>query len=549
MINPKESRLRVLLVEDSILDAAIFQKQILKERGETVWILHVKTLKAATLILRKRSFDLVVLDLGLPDSDGLGTISSLRKQCANIPIVVLTGSEDEMMQRRALELGADDYILKNSMSPYQFWLNLTSTFSRFHRQRIEAHQQDVELREGQRHLPPRAVFEDRTQCMVSRSLRERLTSAVVIAEIVNPQIEDLELPSLTRLLNQHFRSSDSICELEQNRFAFVFSDIKEVENAEAIGSKIEKALMGITGTENCFIGISIFPLDGRSATDLISNAENALKAAKDQNDTLRFYSPLINEHLTEVRRITHTIEDAFAQHKIIPLASPILDLSSRDIYGFKILSSIQQSENGPLLTGARANLGSKIFKEIFEDITSEINTWKNSGWRSTVFSFNLFEADIYDTSTFENICSCVERGLIAPDNLCFDIPEKYLIAKSNIVLERLNTLRNLDVHLALDHFGDSVTSIATLRKFPMDIVKINPILIERLHRSGEDFKMVKAIIDSAHAFDKKVVANGVMTQEQLNLLSALHCDFVQGPFVGENIPLKEIRDYFKTKYG
>ena len=163
--------------------------------------------------------------------------------------------------------------------------------------------------------------------------------------------------------------------------------------------------------------------------------------------------------------------------------------------------------------------------------------------RSTRCEVNLSARQIDDPSIVETIEAILARTGLPPEHLTLEITESALMRDAAAALVVLQTLKELGVLLAIDDFGTGYSSLSYLQRFPLDVVKVDRMFVHELEEDNGGRAIVSAVISLAHALGLEVVAEGVETEQQLELLRELDCDYAQGFLFSRPVPAAELRPH------
>ena len=305
-----EKRIRLLLVEDNPGDARLIQELLVGPAyfGATYQPSRVETLNAAIQSCSNNGFDIILLDLNLPDSTGLDTLESLNGMFPQIPIIVLTGVNDIELTMQSVQHGAQDYLTKDECTSQ---LLTRVIHYAIERKRIEAQFKHLATHDILTGLPNRGLFYDRLRQATRRTVRKNTGGlawkvGIAILDLDNfKQINDRfghdsgdkVLQELAPRLQGCLRQSDTLARLGGDEFAFVLEDIQDKTNCIAVIQKIldslnKPAMFNLNGMDyrlSASIGISIFPNDAENIDMLLKYADMAMYEAKNQGDHFHFY--------------------------------------------------------------------------------------------------------------------------------------------------------------------------------------------------------------------------------------------------------------------
>jgi diguanylate cyclase (GGDEF)-like protein len=303
-----EKRIGLLLVEDNPGDVRLIKEMLAGPAyfGVTYQLSQVESLNAAIQACSNNRFDVLLLDLNLPDSSGLETLENLNGLFPHIPIIVLTGLNDAELTMQSVQQGAQDYVTKEECTSQ---LLTRVIYYAIERKRIEAQLKYLATHDFLTGLPNRALFYDRLGLATKRTLRRNTgalnwKAAVIIMDLDNfkkindtlgHESGDKVLHQLAPRLRASLRQSDTVARLGGDEFAFVLEGILDQTDAMFVAQKILKSLndppIPDAGPDplTASLGISFFPNDTEDIDLLIKYADQAMYAAKHHDDRIRFY--------------------------------------------------------------------------------------------------------------------------------------------------------------------------------------------------------------------------------------------------------------------
>ncbi|HEY2705006.1 MAG TPA: EAL domain-containing protein [Candidatus Dormibacteraeota bacterium] len=558
---------RILLIEDNVGDARLVAL-MLGEGGDTPFELqHVDHLDAAWDCLPGAGC--VLVDLSLPDADGLEAVERLQLLAPELPIIVLTGRDDLGLAIEALQKGAQDYLIKGRVDGQLLNRALRYAIERKRAEIALAHQA---LHDPLTGLPNRALFVDRLEQALVRNLRRSSTIAVLFVDldrfkVVNDSLGhaagDRVLSVLGERLCSVLRPGDTVARFGGDEFTVLCTDLEDEKEAFAIAERITAVLAtpfdleGAAVVLTASIGIALATADHPDAHTLIRNADAAMYRAKEHG---RARWLLFDEAIH--RRAVERLETEVALRRSLEAGDfrlhyqPIVDADG-GLAGFEALVRWQHPSRGlvapadfiPLAeeTGLIERLGAWVITEACR----QARRWQGMrpGGHPLLMSVNVSARQLRTLSMGELVVDALRSGGLPPQDLCLEITESALIEDVDATMEALEALHAVGVRLAVDDFGTGYTTLKNLKRFPIDIIKVDASFVAGLGRDRGDAAITMAVIRLAHALGMVTVAEGVETEQQLDLLRTLGCDMVQGYHLGRPLPADEAMARWRVPAG
>jgi len=294
----------------------------------------------------------------------------------------------------------------------------------------------------------------------------------------------------------------------------------------------------------CSIGVAIYPDNGSSAEELIANADAALYRVKaDQRGSFRFFETTLDASLREKRMLHKELIEAVEAEQFEPFFQPQVTASG-EVVGFEVLGRWRHPNRG-LVMPARfialaeeTGLISGIDEQILRAACREAASWD----RPLSIAVNLSPIDFRRGDVASMILSILFETGLSPGRLNVEITEGVLMQDDGRAMSQLRRIRDLGAHLAMDDFGSGYSSLSYLQAFPFDKIKIDGTFVAQLGSNPQSRAIVRAIIGLGHSLGLSVIAEGVETNAQFELLVALGCDEFQGYLIGHPAPAAAYRD-------
>jgi diguanylate cyclase (GGDEF)-like protein len=549
----------VLLIEDNAGDARLIDL-MLAEDPETPYRLNrVDRLSRALEFLSSEKPGLVLLDLSLPDSHGLETFRKIYAHSPAIPIIVLTGNDDQALALAAVKTGAQDYLVKGKLDRDLLVRAMQYSIERKHYQEQLEHQANYDGLTG---LPNRNLLLDRLRQAVFAQRQVRSIAVVFIDldhfKFINDSLGhnagDRLLQQMAERLRSVVRDGDTVSRLGGDEFILILNDQQNEEvmfrAMQRIISKVSEPV-SIDGRElvvTCSAGVSLHPQDGPDIETLIKNADAAMYRAKEHGrNNFQFYTAEMNRLVNERLALESSLRRALERNELLLHYQPKLNLKSGAIVGAEALVRWQHPERGlmyperfiPLAeeTGLIVQIGEWVLRTA----CAQNRAWQDAGLPPITVSVNLSARQFRQEALITTVSKILSDTGLRADHLEMELTESIVMHNAEAAIAILKGLKALGVQLSVDDFGTGYSSLSYLKNLPIGILKIDRAFVRDISaRTGHgDGLLAQAIISLGHSLNLKVVAEGVENEEQLKFLKAHRCDEVQGYYFSRPVPPEE----------
>ena len=678
----------MLLIEDNPGDARLIQEMFQEQGSQNIELKHVECMKDAEMLLAASSVDIILLDLGLPDVQGLDAVRRSRKAAPGIPLVVLSGMDDESMAVQAMQVGAQDYLIKGQIEPRELaralryaverklieetlfaekeraqvtldsigdavmctdiqgnitflnsvaermtgWLlwevsgrpvadafrilnastrqvvlnpmvlepeqkrigNLPSNTLLVRRDGTEMFIEDsiapIHDHDGQvvgsvlifrdvsaaremadqisrlaEHdfltgLPNRLLLNDRIGQAIALAERNHVKIAVLFMDLdgfkhINDSLGhsagDKLLQCVASRLRECVRAPDTVSRQGGDEFIVLLQGVKAPEDAAVAAKRLLKSLAEtyFMGEHNLHItasiGVSLFPDDGPDAETLIKNADTAMYQAKEGGrQSYRFFKPEMTVRAVDRQSIEEDLRCALERNEFTLHYQPKFNLATGSITGAEALlrwshptrGSVSPAQFIPIAedSGLIVPIGAWVLREA----CSQARAWLAAGLPIESIAVNVSAIEFRSEDFLVNLFAIVDETDLDPKYLELEVTESVLMKNAELASSILQTLRGRGVRVAIDDFGTGYSSLSYLRKLPVDALKIDQSFVRQIAEGPDGATIVTAIISMGRSLRLKVVAEGVETAEELELLKAQQCDEAQGYRFSRPIPSK-----------
>lgn len=414
------------------------------------------------------------------------------------------------------------------------------------------------------HLPNRRLFRDRLELAMIQAKRSGRGLAVMYIDLdrfklVNDTHGHTEGDELIRTVAQRLRScmraGDTLARQGGDEFTALLTDLHNVADATIVAEKIIddfKIPYIVVGNEfraTASVGIAIYPRDGETADTLMRNADIAMyKAKSNGKNNFQVYSPAISACYQDRLVLENELRQALRNDEFELYFQPQVNINSRRIVGLEALLRWRHPIHGLLNPGGFIELAEEtgLIASITDWVLIEACTcmagWRAMGFLDLRLAVNFSASEFERNDVVERICSQIDRHCIPGEYFEIEITENLLLSETNGVVEKMRSLRNRGVRIAIDDFGTRYSSLNYLRSFPISAIKIDQSFVRDLSEKQGTSPIISAIIGIARGFGLQLLAEGIESGDQMNVLRNLGCEEMQGYLFSRPVPAGEIKD-------
>jgi len=452
------------------------------------------------------------------------------------------------------------------------------------------HQLEEELKHRAFHdaltgLPNRLLFQDRIAQQVATAKRTGRITGVLFVDlddfkVVNDTkghgVGDELLVAAAGRLNTLVRESDTAARLGGDEFAVLVGNAESIAAVETTAERIVEAFRepfplptGLV-TTTVTVGVAT-TMDGTDTDELLRHADLALYAAKAAGKRQwRLYQPVLSAGLLRRREIQEALEDAIATSAFSIAYQPIVALDTWELSGFEALIRWPHPEWGMMQpgqfislaeeTGQIIAIGAWVLRRAVVDIVRlrraaaappkprrpprgrPLDEDRPAPRRDLWVSVNVSARQFSDTSFACTVRQAIADSGLEPQAIMLELTESALLRKDERLHSELGELKNIGVKLAIDDFGTGYSSLSYLRDLPIDVVKMDKSFVEGIADSDQRLALAEGIVRIAKTLSLDVVAEGIETEVQRDLLASMGCHYGQGYLLAMPMPLTEAEE-------
>ncbi len=416
-------------------------------------------------------------------------------------------------------------------------------------------------------LPNRNMFYDRLNQNIKSSARLGTQLAVLFIDLdrfkeVNDSfghsVGDALLVEAANRLNSCVRETDTVARLGGDEFTIILSGIHDQRSTEII---IQTILLELVkpfhlGAKLAYvsasIGVTYFPDDANSVDLLMKNADQAMYAAKNngRNCWSNFTSNM--RVATKIRSKTaYELRSALRDHQLFLLYQPIVELVSGSVYKAEALIRWQHPERGTIFPdefisiAEESNLITDIGDWVFKQAIDQVMAWQENF--NIGFQISINKSPKQFISKMSDWVNYLHGHGVSGQSIVVEITENLLLDAHELVVKQLLNFRDAGVQVAIDDFGTGYSSLSYLKKFDIDYLKIDQSFVANLDSESNDRILCEAIITMAHRLGMKVIAEGVETASQKELLMSMGCDYGQGYFFSKPLSAERFEAFIQCR--
>ena len=411
-------------------------------------------------------------------------------------------------------------------------------------------------------LPNRRMLRDRVEQEIKKARRDDGHLAILFIDLdhfkeVNDTLGhdqgDLLLVEAARRIRRCVRESDTVARMGGDEFTVVLPDLSGSDSMARITQDILNAMAAVfqLGDEQVFvsasIGITVYPQDATEAEGLFKNADQALYVAKGAGrNRFSFFTPALQEVAKTRVRLTSDLRAGLAHSQFFMAYQPIVELATGGIYKAEALIRWQHPTRGLISPAAfipiaeSSGLIIDIGNWVFKQVADQAKAWRESLHPQFQISLNKSPMQFHHVSATQGAWLDYLQALGLPGAaIAVEITEGLLLDANSAVTGKLIELRDAGIQVSLDDFGTGYSSLSYLQRFEIDFIKIDQSFVRHLIPASTDLALCKAIIVMAHALGMKVIAEGIETASQRDLLASAGCDYGQGYLFARPMPASD----------
>ena len=429
-------------------------------------------------------------------------------------------------------------------------------------------------------LPNRQLFFEHLEHELSQCERNDDTFAVLFLDldrfkIINDTLGhsagDSVLAEVGNRLRRCVRSADSVgrpmrddaltsvARIGGDEFTLLIGSLKDASHSESVARRIIESLSKpiVVDRRSLYItpsiGVATYPVDGTDAETLLRNADAAMYKAKEEGrNCIQFYSNTLNDRATARFVLETELRKALEQEALQVYYQPQIDLRSGCVVAMEALIRWKHPQRGFIPPSdfipiaEETGLIGIIGEWVMQTACAQVKSWQIEEKCQIRIAVNISSRQFYDDSLASVVSEILTTTGLESRYLELELTESMVMKDPKITTSSLSVLKEMGVSIAIDDFGIGYSSLAYLKKYPIDVLKIDRSFIRDIATDPDDAAIVGAIIAMAKSLGMHVIGEGIETHQQLEFLKQNGCDIVQGYLLGKPAPADEAETFLKN---
>jgi len=578
IMNPTHKHV-FLMAEDNPADEALVQELLSQAFGDKYQIVCVDRFEKIANALSQGKFEILILDLGLPDRSGVNNVAELGKQYPELPIVVLTGQDDLSTAVESLQYGAQDYLSKNKITSEM--LSRSLHYAR-ERKKIEGQlrqaleesaYRNTQLESQAKHdgltgLPNRIYLYEAGNRSLFRAKRQKMDLALFFFDLdgfkkINDSyghlVGDELLKQVAGRIQNEIRSSDLLVRLGGDEFVILTDVLHQRQEVYPLAQRVLQAFSQPFHIQNFdipmspSIGVSFYP-ESDTLELLLKNADCAMYEAKgNAEENICFFSDEVADHFSRVNQIEQLIGSALKNGEFSVVFQPLLNMKSALIslealvrWTSPQLGIVPPDEFIPIAEHSPAI--NDITKFVVKESAKFLESINSGGFCIDEIAINVCASQLEHSSFGDLFLYWLQKYKLPANQVCLELTERQMLRQTEVCKALFLDYQKRGINIALDDFGTGFSSVTHLIGLEIDTLKVDRILISEIHKRPRHLALVAGIVEMAHHINMRVVAEGIETQEEYEAVKKLGVDKIQGYHFSKPLTFQQCLEFLNNHY-
>jgi len=410
-------------------------------------------------------------------------------------------------------------------------------------------------------LPNRLLLRDRLERAIAQGERAGTRVALLFIDLdrfktVNDSlghpVGDRLLREAARRLRRCVREMDTVSRQGGDEFLIVLTELKDSDAVTHVAEHILAAMsvpFSLDGHDvaiSCSVGVAVYPEDGRDFDELLKKSDIAMYHAKEAGrNAFRYYTERMNIDALERLDLQNRLRRGLERGEFVLHYQPVIELATSRIVGAEALVRWNDPDGGLVMPGRFISVAEEcglivpLGDWVLQEACRQLRRWHDAGHRRLYMAVNLSAIQFRRGSVEESVVRALRDSGADPGSLELELTESILLQGAEHVLASVRQLKSLGVKLSIDDFGTGYSSLAYLKRFAVDKLKIDQSFVRGLPADADNAAIVRAVVQMAKSLNLRVLAEGVESEQAVNNLRLLECDYVQGYHFGRPVSADE----------
>jgi diguanylate cyclase (GGDEF)-like protein len=417
-------------------------------------------------------------------------------------------------------------------------------------------------------LPNRMLFNDRVEHAIEQAQNHQCKVAMLHINIkrfkyfndsFGREAADELINQVAKRIKRSLRPSASVARFGGDEFVVLVEDVQQIEEVLLICSKLIDSVSqnmefnGQVVNVNLSIGVAIAPDDAADHAALLKAASIALYHAKESlESSYKFYKQEMNQHVQKALHLESLLTKAYQEQEFCNYYQPIVNAHTQKTEGFEVLLRWPENTLVPTqefsLAAESIGLITKIMLQTFARALQALKQWREIS-PQLYLSINLSALDFEYEELVTDIHKALNHANVPSEAIVFEITESILMRDSKHALHSMEMLKKLGCKLYMDDFGTGYASLTYLKRFPIDVLKIDRSFVQDIGVDSDDEAIIQSTLTLAHSLGKECVAEGIENKQQLQFLKQLGCKHFQGYLFSKPVPKEAVPALIKQDWG
>lgn len=548
---------RVLIVDDQKFDRILIA-DFLKDDYE---LETAENGKEALELLKERgdTFSAVLLDIVMPVMDGYDVLRAMRsdEELAHMPVLVMSNHEDDHSELEALRLGANDFVPKLC---HQDILK-RRLFNAI--QMNEANEKiDILQRDELTGLHTKAAFAEHAYLLLHEHPEKEwdiiamdIDHFKLVNESYGQKVGDELLIHLAKMLLHYEETQICLCARSYADQFYLLMERRDYAAIEKLHAELVEYLQQIPLDMKVLLKFGVYEIRDREmkVDSMCDRAQIAVRQIKGQYETeIYFYDDSMRRQLLKEQHITDDMETALREQQFQVYFQPKYDIFSETLSGAEALVRWVHTQDGFMSPGEfipvfeRSGFITQLDMFVWDKACEKIREWLDKYDCYVPISVNVSRKDMYKPHLLQTLLDIVHKHGLEPKHLHLEITESAYAENPQQLLEVAKQLKNAGFVIEMDDFGSGYSSLNMLASMPIDILKLDMKFVQNYSATDHSRSILSFVIGLAKWMNLYVIAEGVETKEQLELLRGMDCNLAQGFYFAKPLPEKEFEQILRA---